>query len=60
MLSRNYFTSTIPTEVGKLNKLENFEAYSNSMNGTLPEEMALATNLKRIGEFIPLYLSWIA
>jgi Leucine-rich repeat (LRR) protein len=50
MISRNFFSSSIPSETGKLTKLENFEAYSNSLTGILPAEIAYCTDLKRIGE----------
>jgi Leucine-rich repeat (LRR) protein len=66
MISRNGLRGTIPTQIGHLIKLENFEGYGNQLTGAIPSELSECTNLKRIDLFnneltgtIPLELSFI-
>lgn len=51
-VSRTQLNGTIPTELGRLIKLENLEMYGNYFVGHVPKELGSCTNLKRIGTYI--------
>ncbi|CAB9498702.1 LRR receptor-like serine threonine-protein kinase [Seminavis robusta] len=42
----NFLTGTLPTSIGLLTKLENFEMMTNMLKGTLPTQVAMLTDLQ--------------
>merc|ERR1712238_431249 len=46
LVSKNKFSGTIPTDVGKLLKLERFWVADNDLTGTIPSELANVKGLK--------------
>jgi len=48
LVSKNNFTGTIPTDVGKLLKLESFWVADNDLTGTIPSELANVKGLKTL------------
>lgn len=51
MISRNLLGGSLPTQLGRLTKLENFEGYSNDFTGTLPTEFGKCQSLRRMDIF---------
>jgi Leucine-rich repeat (LRR) protein len=47
-LSQNRFTSSIPTELGRLSRLQSLYLSRNQLDSTIPTRMGLLTDLKAL------------